>query len=166
MVLLWSYNKQLPNVVCWFIFNSNRQFHSCKERQTAKLYFAYKFKPSNRNQNHRVLLRELPMDYRPNGISSPHKNKGYSMRLAFNSILVGVLFTYQKKAIKELYCIVQKKKKKNLCCLFASSQKLKKVSVKMVNHFSRSWAITKNRSKKINTFKTRHFIKRESMSQE
>ena len=86
--------------------------------------------------DHTQLLKELPMDYGPNGISSPHKNKEYSMRIAFNPILVGVLFTYQKKAIKELYCIVRKKRKKKLCCLFTSSQKLKKVSVKTVNNIS------------------------------
>ena len=79
-----------------------------------------------KHHNHRELLRELPMDYGPNGISSPHKNKGYSMRLAFNPILVGVLFTYQKKSIKELYCIVRKKEKKKVMLSFYFKSEVEK----------------------------------------
>ena len=76
--------------------------------------------------DHTQLLKELPMDHGPNGISSPHKNKEYSMRIVFNPILVGVLFTYQKKAIKELYCIVQKKKKKSYVVFLLQVRSCKK----------------------------------------
>ena len=76
--------------------------------------------------DHTQLLKELPMDYGPNGISSPHKNKEYSMRIAFNPILVGVLFTYQKKAIKELYCIVRKKEKKKVMLSFYFKSEVEK----------------------------------------